>query len=73
MRNVHTREYRAMLAKLIAARQKRRLTQVEVAAALGIPQDRISRMETGERRIDALELNAFAKLYRRKLEWFVSP
>lgn len=71
MRSVHTAEYKAFLAKLVAARQLRGLTQREVAAALGIPQARVSRMETGERSVNAVELRHFATLYRKRLDWFV--
>lgn len=71
MRNVHTAEYRAFLERLVAARKRRGLTQQQVAKALGIPQGRVSRMETGERRIDVVELRHFATLYRRRLDYFV--
>lgn len=71
MRNVYAAEYRMMLNRLIAARKARGLTQMEVARRLGIPQPRISLMETGERRIDVIELAHFARLYRKKLSYFV--
>jgi transcriptional regulator with XRE-family HTH domain len=47
------------------------MTQVEVAHALGIPQPRVSRMETGERMVNAVELRHFATLYRKPLGYFV--
>lgn len=72
MRNTHTAAYRAFLLRLTSARERANLTQAEVARALGIPQSRVSRMETGERRVDVIELAAFGRLYRRSLAWFVS-
>lgn len=71
MRSVHTAQYRAFLEKLVAARKARRMTQQQVAKALGIPQARVSRMETGETRVDVVELRHFATLYRRRLDYFV--
>jgi transcriptional regulator with XRE-family HTH domain len=72
MRNTHTSAYRAFLKRLVSARERAGLTQQQVATALGIPQSRVSRMESGERRIDVIELAIFAKLYRRTIGWFVS-
>lgn len=71
MHYLHSDAYRAFLVKLVAARHLRRLTQLDVAAALKIPQSQVSRMETGERRIDVIELAAFARLYRKPLSYFV--
>jgi transcriptional regulator with XRE-family HTH domain len=44
---------------------------VQVAKALGIPQGRVSRMEHGERIVNAVELRRFADLYRKPLGYFV--
>jgi transcriptional regulator with XRE-family HTH domain len=71
MRTVHSAEYRAFLAKLIVARKRRGLTQEQVAAALRVPQSQVSRMESGERSVNAVELRHFATLYRRRLDYFV--
>lgn len=73
MRSVHTPAYRAFLLRLVEARRQAGLTQVEVARALRHPQSRVSRMETGERRVDVIELQALAKLYERPLSHFVQP
>jgi transcriptional regulator with XRE-family HTH domain len=60
-----------MLERLVAARKTRRLTQMQVARKLGLPQPRISDMETGQRRIDPIELAAFMKLYKKGFRYFV--
>ncbi len=52
-----------MLRRLRAAREKAGITQAQAAAALGKTQVYVSKSESGERRIDAIELNAFARLY----------
>jgi transcriptional regulator with XRE-family HTH domain len=71
MRSKGSPAYKAFLGRLVTARKQCGLTQVQVAAALGIWQSRIARMESGERRVDVVELTAFAKLYRKPLAWFV--
>ncbi len=68
-----TPEYRYLLKRLREARKKAGLTQVEVAAALGRPQSYVNKCELGERRIDPVELQRFAKLYGRPLSWFLAP
>ncbi len=49
--------------RLRAAREAAGLTQAEAAQALGRPQSFVSKCESGERRIDVVELLAFARLY----------
>lgn len=71
MQGPHSLPYQQFVARLVQARLAAGLTQVEVAKALKWPQSRVSRMETGERRTDVIELAALAKLYRRPLAWFV--
>jgi transcriptional regulator with XRE-family HTH domain len=72
MRSVHTDAYRAFLERLIAARLAANLTQTDVAQALRLPQSRVSRMESGERRVDVIELSDLARLYNKPLSYFVS-
>ena len=57
--------------KLRQARLDAGLTQVEVAQALDKPQSYVSKCESGERRVDIVELRAFAALYRRAIETFL--
>jgi transcriptional regulator with XRE-family HTH domain len=65
-------EYRRFLARLRAARENAGLTQADVAKRLGKPQSYVSKCEAGERRVDVVELAAFARLYGRALGFFVS-
>lgn len=65
--------YARFLTRLADARGRAQLTQAEVAAALGKPQSFVSKCESGERRVDVIELARFARVYGRRLEWFVTP
>jgi transcriptional regulator with XRE-family HTH domain len=49
------------------------LTQAEVARALGTTQAYVSKSESGERRMDAVELHDFARVYGAPLEALLPP
>ena len=68
----YRQRYRQFLKKLRSARQEASLTQVQVARKLGRPQSFASKCESGERRVDVVELAEFARLYRKPLSFFVS-
>jgi transcriptional regulator with XRE-family HTH domain len=67
----HDADYRDFLAQLRAARLGAGLTQGQVASALGKPQSYVSKCESGERRVDVIELRRFAELYEQPLSYFV--
>ncbi len=71
MSTVHSPRYRQFLKKLRSARLDAGLTQQEVARALRRPQSFVSKCESGERRVDVVELERFARLYRKALEDFL--
>ena len=55
-------------ARLKEAREYRGFSQEEVAQHLGVPRTAISLIESGSRRVEALELRRFAKLYQTTME-----
>ncbi len=57
-------------ARVREAREYRGLSQEEVAKYLGIPRSALSHIESGRRRIDALELKRLGELYKRPGAWF---
>ena len=70
--SVHSERYKAFLQRLRAARKEAGLTQEEVAARLKVHQSYVSKCESGERRVDVVELSDFAVIYKRPLDFFVS-
>ena len=66
-----SQRYRTLLSRLKAARQQTGLTQTEAAEALRQHQSYVSKCESGERRIDPVELEEFAKLYRKPFSYFL--
>lgn len=59
------------MRQLRTARKDAGLTQIQVAAALRRPHSFVSKCELGERRIDPLDLQAFAKLYHKPFDYFL--
>lgn len=62
MKNTRQPEYKKLLAALIAARKKSGVTQQELAKLLKKPQSFISKYESGERRLDVIELVKIAEI-----------
>ena len=62
--------YQAFLERLVEARTSAGLTQSSVAQRLGKHQSFVSKCESGERRVDVIELARFAAIYGRRLDWF---
>jgi len=59
----HTRKYERLLGALRRARTDAGLTQLDVAERLGTYASYVSKCESGERRIDVVELAEFCRVY----------
>ena len=64
----HVRE--ALAAAVRELRGRKRLSQEEVATFLGVARSALSLMESGQRKVDALELKKLAGLYKRPVGHF---
>lgn len=70
-KTIYSEKYKVVLERLRQARKEKELTQVEVAAALGKHQSYVAKCESGERRIDVVELSEFALLYGKTMDFFL--
>ncbi len=68
--SIHSKEYREIIQKLIAARLKSGVTQVQAGQKLKKPQSYISKIERRERRIDVVELKQLLRIYKQNLKDF---
>jgi transcriptional regulator with XRE-family HTH domain len=66
----YQKAYKSFLSRLVDARKQAGLTQVEVATRLGKAHSFVSKCELGERRVDFVELQQFAKIYGKDLAFF---
>lgn len=67
----HTSEYKKLTAALRKARETAGMTQAEVAEKMGLYASFVSKVESGERRIDVVELKQFCKVYGVELTAFL--
>jgi transcriptional regulator with XRE-family HTH domain len=68
----YTYEYKTILRRLRDARHNAGYTQREVASKLGRHQSFISKIESGERRIDVVELAELMRIYKTPLDMRLS-
>lgn len=66
-KTIQTKEYAKFVEKLRKARLEAGFKQIEVAKKLKRPQSYISRVESGEYRLDILEVKRFAKIYKKNI------
>ncbi len=57
-----TEQHKALIAMLIAKREAASLTQAQLAEALGEYQSFVARLESGQRRVDVIELIELARI-----------
>jgi len=65
-------DYKELLRKLRLARQEAGLTVEAAAEGFDRPSSFIQGVESGDRRIDPVELCRFAVLYRKPVTWFLA-
>lgn len=70
-KTIKTKEYARFIEKLRKARLEADLKQIDVAKKVKRPQSYISRVESGEYRLDILEVKKFAKIYGKSIEYFL--
>ena len=70
-KTITTKEYANFIQKLLKAREDAGLKQIDVAKKLGRPQSYISRVESGEYRVDVLEIKKFAEIYKKDINYFL--
>ena len=63
MKTIYDGRYRAVINYLKEARKRKGLSQAQVAAKLGVPRTRITKIESYDRRLDLLETMQLAGLY----------
>jgi Helix-turn-helix domain len=66
----YVHQYSVFLRRLREAREATGLTQAEVDRKLSRPQSFVSKCESGERRVDFIELRFFARIYRKPVSYF---
>lgn len=71
MSDIYSKEHNKVVDKLKKAREEAGLDQIKVAKLLGKTQSFISKIESGQRKIDVVQLKALAKIYKKNLDYFL--
>lgn len=71
-KSIYSREYKNIIERLKTARLDVGIKQEDLASKLKKPQSYISKIERGERRVDAAELKELAKILKKDINYFLS-
>ncbi len=71
MSKLYSQKNKDLLEKLRSARLEAGLTQIQASKKLKKPQSYLSKIERGERKIEAIELGDFAKIYNKDINYFL--
>lgn len=70
-KTIYSDEHELLVKQLKKAREEAGLNQEDVAKLLGKTQSYVSKIESGQRRVDVIQLKEFAKIYRKSLDYFI--
>lgn len=70
-KTIFTEQHKYMVKQLKKARREANLSQIEVAKLIEKPQSYISKTEAGQHRIDVIQLQEFAKIYKKRIDYFI--
>ena len=64
-------QHKELVKKLKLSREESELSQEEVAKKINKTQSFISKLETGQIKVDAILLDKLAKLYKKSINYFM--
>lgn len=67
-KSIYSKDYQKIIRRLKKARLECDITQLEIAKKINKPQSFISKIESGERRIDISELKIILKVYDKNVQ-----
>ena len=71
-KSIFNEDHKIVVKKLKQARIEIGLDQKQVANMLKKTQSYISKIESGQRRLDVIQLKSFAKIYKKDLGYFIN-
>lgn len=71
-KTIYSDRYLKCVRRLKSARKEAGLTQNDVALKLNKPQSFVSKIESGQYRIDVIQLSMLAEIYNKKIDYFIA-
>lgn len=68
---IYSKDHKQLVNSLKKARLVAKLNQEKAAEILGKSQSYISKLESGQRKIDITELKELAKIYKKPINFFI--
>lgn len=68
---IYSKDHKRLIEQLKKARLAVSLDQEQVAELLGKTQSYVSKVESGQRRIDIIQLKEFARIYKKDISFFI--
>lgn len=70
-KTIYEDDYKVFIKRLKKAREEAGFTQVQAAKKLGSTQAYISKVESGQLRVDVAQLKKFAAMYGKSINYFL--
>lgn len=70
-KSIFSKDHTYLVNQLRKARQEAGLKQKDVALKLYRTQSYVSKIESGQRRIDIVQLKKLAKIYKKPVDYFI--
>jgi transcriptional regulator with XRE-family HTH domain len=70
-KSIYSKESESLVKQLKKARKEAKLNQNEAARLIYVSQSYISKVESGQIRMDIIQLKNFAKVYGKSIDFFL--
>lgn len=70
-KTIYSKEHQYIVKQLKKAREEKGLNQKQVAEFLDKTQSYVSKIESGQRKIDVVQLRELARFYKKDLNFFI--
>ncbi len=70
-KSIFSKDHKIVIERLKKAREEAGLDQLDVAKRLKKTQSYVSKIESGQRRIDIVQLKELANIYKKDIDFFI--
>jgi transcriptional regulator with XRE-family HTH domain len=70
-KGIYSKEHITLVERLKKARKDAGLNQKQVAKLLDTTQSYVSKIESGQRKVDVIQIKEFARIYKKDINFFL--